>query len=116
YVLIELDGVVRLLCLDPKNLVPVQGWHIKVPELIWSQKLGRPNHAVLGDSVRRFQGAFLTAGEGILICPTNSGLMVGVDIMSRSLLWAHAYRKLESNAQPTYNRNTGMMEQKGLKL
>ena len=116
YALIELDGVVRLLCLDPKNLLPVPGWHMKAPELIWSQKLGRPNHSVAGDSIRRYQGAFLSAGEGILVCPTNSGLMVGVDIMSRSLLWAHAYRKLQANAGPKYNPNTGMMQQPGLQL
>jgi outer membrane protein assembly factor BamB/tetratricopeptide (TPR) repeat protein len=108
YVLIEHDGVIRLLCLDPKNLVPVKDYPQKVPALLWSQKLGRPNTALPGDTVRRFQGAFLAAGEGILVCPTNSGLVIGVDIMSRSLLWAHAYRKLDStamNKQPGFNPN-----------
>lgn len=96
YVLIEQAGVVRLLCLDPKNLVDVKDWLHKVPALLWTQKLGRPSNGLPADSVRRFQGAFLSAGEGILVCPTNSGVVIGVDIMSRSLLWAHAYRKLEA--------------------
>src|SRR5207244_4684626 len=112
YVLIELDGVIRLLCLDPKMLVDIKDSPPKVPALIWSQKLGRPNTALPGDSLRRFQGTFLAAGEGILVCPTNSGAMVGVDIMSRSLLWAHAYRQMSDNAAtPTrINPNTGMRE------
>ncbi|MDB5312310.1 MAG: bamB 1 [Gemmataceae bacterium] len=100
YVLIELDGVSRLLCLDPKTLVPVKDWPQKVPAVLWTQKLGRPNTPLPGDSVRRYQGVFLAAGEGILVCPTNSGAMIGVDIMSRSLLWAHAYRRLEPNTLP----------------
>ncbi|HEY3788948.1 MAG TPA: hypothetical protein VGL71_08840, partial [Urbifossiella sp.] len=116
YVLIELDGVARLLCLDPKNLTAVKDWPQKVPTLIWSQKLGRPNNALPGDSIRRFQGSFLAAGEGILLCPTNSGMLIGVDIMSRSLLWAHAYRKMDAPQKPQYDPNTGMMKQQGTQL
>lgn len=112
YVLIEQAGVVRLLCLDPKNLVPVNGWHQKVPALIWSQKLGRPVNATnssIIDPVRRVQGAFLAAGEGIVVCPTNSGMVIGVDVMSRSLLWAHAYRRQDANSvpKPAFDPMTG---------
>ncbi|HVL15865.1 MAG TPA: PQQ-binding-like beta-propeller repeat protein [Gemmata sp.] len=98
YVLVEQAGVLRLLCLDPKNLVPVPGFrHMKVPTLVWSQKLGRPNNPLPQDSIRRFQGCTLAASEGIIVCPTNSGAVVAVDIMSRSLLWAHAYRFVNPN-------------------
>ncbi len=99
YVLIEQAGVVRLLCLDPKNLVAIPG-QTRRPALIWSQKLGRPNNNLPGDSIRRYQGATLAAGEGIIICPTNSGVIVAVDVMSRSLRWAHAYKKIDPNAKP----------------
>lgn len=109
YVLIEQAGVLRLVCLDPKNLVPVPG-QTRKPALVWTQKLGRPNTALPQDSVRRFQGAMLAAGEGIIVCPTNSGAVVAVDILSRSLLWAHAYRRLEPNDRgrpPRIDPNTG---------
>lgn len=108
YVLVELDGVVRLLCLDPKSLVDVQvpGLAHKVPSLLWSQKLGKPTTPLPTDAIRRYQGAFLAAGEGIIVCPTNSGAVVGVDEMSHSLLWAFAYRKLES--PPTSPAGPGM--------
>ncbi|MBX9579913.1 MAG: PQQ-binding-like beta-propeller repeat protein, partial [Gemmataceae bacterium] len=122
YVLIEQAGAIRLLCLDPRNLTEakflgkvtktwkendvtrsqeeVEEVALKVPTLVWQQKLGRPANPLPGDSVRRLQGAFLAAGDGILVCPTNSGAVIGVDIMSRSLLWAHAYRKLDAKDNP----------------
>lgn len=106
YVLVEQAGVIRLLCLDPKALVPVPG-QTKKPALVWSQKLGRPNSALPQDSIRRYQGATLAGGEGILVCPTNAGVVVAVDTMSRSLLWAHGYRQVSGAAQPTFDPNTG---------
>ncbi len=106
YVLIEQAGVIRLLCLDPKNLTAIPG-QTRKPTLVWSQKLGRANNAVPQDSIRRYQGISLAASDGIIICPTNSGAMVAVDSMSHSLLWAHAYRKLEASAprNPTFDPN-----------
>ncbi|MCE9568133.1 MAG: PQQ-binding-like beta-propeller repeat protein [Planctomycetes bacterium] len=101
YVLIEQAGVIRLLCLDPRNLIAVPGRpNVRVPTLVWSQKLGRPANNLPQDSIRRYQGATLAAGEGIIICPTNSGAIVAVDAMSRSLLWAHAYKKNDPEARP----------------
>ena len=107
YVLIEQAGCIRLLCLDPKNLIAVPG-QTKKPALLWSQKLGKPNSTLPTDSIRRYQGAVLAAGEGIIVCPTNSGVVVAVDIMSRSLLWAHAYRTLDaSKPVRAWDPNTG---------
>ncbi|QJW93535.1 outer membrane protein assembly factor BamB family protein [Frigoriglobus tundricola] len=107
YVLVEQASCVRLLCLDPKNLVPVPG-QTRKPALLWSQKLGKPNSALPQDSIRRYQGATLAASEGIIVCPTNSGVLVAVDIMSRSLLWAHAYRFVGPPARAEFDRQTGM--------
>lgn len=107
YVLIEQAGVIRLLCLDPKNLVKAAGPDpTPKPALVWSQKLGKPNSTLPTDSVRRYQGATLAASDGILICPTNSGVVVAVDTMSRSLLWAHGYREI-APTQRTFDPQTG---------
>jgi outer membrane protein assembly factor BamB len=99
YVLVEQAGCVRLLCLDPKTLVQPPG-QTRKPVLLWSQKLGKPNTPLPIDSIRRYQGATLAAGEGIIICPTNSGVLVAVDVMSRSLLWAYGYRPVEQVNNP----------------
>lgn len=107
YVLIEQANIVRLLCLDPKALVKVPGPDpTPKPTLVWSQKLGEPNNHLPTDSVRRFQGATLAASEGIIVCPTNAGVVVAVDTMSRSLLWAHGYRTV-SPAPNTFDPRTG---------
>ncbi|MBY0513123.1 MAG: PQQ-like beta-propeller repeat protein, partial [Gemmataceae bacterium] len=101
YVLIEQAGVMRVLCLDPYALVKTKDSQHPVPTLLWSQKLGRAGNVVAAEPHRRYQGAFLAAGEGVLVCPTNSGAVVGIDLMSRSLLWARAYRKIEPTAAPS---------------
>lgn len=109
YVLIEQAGVVRLLCLDPKALVKAAGPDpTPKPTLVWSQKLGRPNSTLPTDSVRRYQGVTLAASDGIIICPTNSGVVVAVDTMSRSLLWAHGYRQVAAAPPRAFDPNTGM--------
>lgn len=104
YVVVEQAGVMRLLCLDPRVLVAgYPGRKEIVPALVWSQRLGKPNSTLPQDSVRRYQGVFLAAADGIMICPTNSGVVVAVDIMSRSLLWGRAYKKNAPAAPRTPN-------------
>ena len=44
------------------------------------------------DIGRRSQAAHLAFGEGILVCPTNAGALLGVDLLTNSLVWAYMYR------------------------
>ena len=55
----------------------------------WSQQQFRVTH----DLSRRTNAVHLAYGEGILVCPTNAGEVLGVDLMSRSLAWAYPYRE-----------------------
>jgi outer membrane protein assembly factor BamB len=102
YVLFEKNGRMRLACLDPLKVkhyqLPNGKPSDKAPELVWSQRLGEPNMKLPLDSVRRFQCSYLAYSEGVMICPTNAGAVVAVDVMSRSLLWARSYRSLEQPA------------------
>ncbi len=101
YVLIEQAGVLRLLCLDPYDLEPVpQRPYMRVPRLVWSQKLGQPGEGLPQNSFRRIQNCQLAAADGIIVCPTNSGAVIAVDLMSHSLLWAHGYATAESPQDP----------------
>ena len=97
YVPVEQAGFLRLLCLDPTNLVPVPNSTLRSPTLVWQVKLGRAGSTLASSPARRTQGAFLAAGDGILVCPTNSGAVVGIDLMSRRILWGHVYKE---NAAP----------------
>lgn len=123
YVLYERNGVIRLACLDPgsiemhkvrtrtkdpndpdKTIVayPEQPF----PKLLWIQRLGEPNVRLPQDTIRRFQCSYLAYSDGVMICPTNAGAVVAVDIMSRSLLWARSYRTVATgtNVNPRSTR------------
>ncbi|HYV37682.1 MAG TPA: hypothetical protein VE988_18480, partial [Gemmataceae bacterium] len=92
YVLNEKNtGELRLLCLDPNT-----GKLLGAP-----QKLGtvRSDHLYFYDIVRRINAIHLAYAEGILVCPTNAGEIVGVDLLSQSLAWAYKYRDKPPNPQ-----------------
>lgn len=113
YALMERDGHLLLACLDPAKLSeaapalksgekPRPGVRVgpqPQPELVWVQALGRANSPVRQDPLRRIQGAFLAAADGVMICPTNSGAVVAVDLNARSLLWAHTYATLDKGSE-----------------
>ncbi len=114
YVLLERDGALKLACFDPSKESPVVKLNAKPgrqvspatrqPELVWVQNLGRPNTPIKQDAGRRFQGCFLATADGVMVCPTNSGAVVAVDLNARSLLWAHTYASLETPANPQPGR------------
>lgn len=94
YLLCEKSSELRLICLDPEKLVPSPlGVKGNVPELVWIQSLGTANSKLPNDGLRRIQAAHLAYGDGILVCPTNAGAVVGIDLLTHSLAWAFSYRK-----------------------
>ena len=42
---------------------------------------------------RRIHAAQLSYSDGILVCPTNAGAVLGVELLSHSLVWAYSYRE-----------------------
>jgi outer membrane protein assembly factor BamB len=81
YGLVEKQQVLALVCLDPAD-----------GRQLWAQTLATPKRNLLLDGARRMWGAQPAHGEGVLVCPTNAGAVVAVDLASRGLLWAHSYR------------------------
>ena len=61
--------------------------------LLWTQTLATSRTGLLLDLPRRMHAVHLAYRDGVLVCPTNGGAILGVDPLSRSLLWAHAYRE-----------------------
>ena len=81
YVLAEIKGEIRLVVLDGKT-----------GKLDWSQQLASPEDPnVIGSGFRRTTGVSPSYADGILICPTSAGAVVGVDIANRMLLWGYEY-------------------------
>lgn len=80
YVIGEVAGEVRLYVLNPET-----------GELSWSQQIAITASG-FGAQERTFAGAVPSFSDGILICPTSSGAIVGIDLASRTLLWGNQYR------------------------
>lgn len=87
YLLVEHNGELRLVCLDPPKT------ELATPAILWMQTLATTQVKLAQDPGRRIQAANLAYGDGILVCPTNAGAVLGVDLLTRSLLWAYPYRE-----------------------
>jgi outer membrane protein assembly factor BamB len=79
---IEKDLQIRLVCLDAAR-----------GRLLWSQALAVPPERLLADVARRVQAIHLAYADGVLVCPTHVGAVVGVDLLRRSVAWAYPYRE-----------------------
>jgi outer membrane protein assembly factor BamB/TolA-binding protein len=80
YVLAEKDGEVVLLCLGTDGILQGRLALAFVPT------------RMLLDPGRRLQAARPVHADGILVCPTNAGVVVGVDLLGLGLAWAYPYR------------------------
>ncbi len=82
------ESELRLVCLDPSKVVDAQ------PHVVDIQPLGtiRTNDRVTHNPARRTNAAFLAYSDGILVCPTHTGEILGIDLLSKSLIWSFAYR------------------------
>lgn len=80
YALVEKDLEIRLCCLEPRD-----------GKLLWAQPLAQVKKTIHEDFGRRTWAAPIAHADGILLCPTQAGAVVAVDLATRSLLWAHAY-------------------------
>ncbi|MFL5244478.1 MAG: PQQ-binding-like beta-propeller repeat protein [Gemmataceae bacterium] len=93
YFLTERNQELRLVCLDPAKI------DIRAPEqnlkeaIQWVQTLATTREKMLQDVARRAQAAHLAYGDGVLVCPTNAGAVLGVDLLTHSLVWAYPYRE-----------------------
>ncbi|HMO37378.1 MAG TPA: hypothetical protein PKA06_15170, partial [Gemmatales bacterium] len=94
YVLAEVNAEIKLLCLQniktPKPNLPEEFDY--AVELVWAQPLGVVDRKLVEDPVRRTQAAMLSYSDGILVCPTNAGTVLGVDLLTRTLVWAFNFQ------------------------
>ena len=77
YCLVEINNEVQL------NVLEAETGH-----LVWSQPLSSPAGLTIAhDRVRRSSGVSVAYADGILVCPTDTGATVALDLTTRSLLW-----------------------------
>jgi outer membrane protein assembly factor BamB len=82
YVLTEKSQELRLVCLEPGR-----------GEVVWSQLLAITRNRMILDGGRRLHAAPLACADGILVCPTNAGAVLGFDLLTHRMLWTYVYRE-----------------------
>ncbi len=82
YIIGEISSELNLFCLSPAT-----------GQLIWSQPLIRYELPLTADYTRRLHHAVPSYADGVMICPTNYGMIVAVDIHNRCLLWLQSYQQ-----------------------
>jgi outer membrane protein assembly factor BamB/tetratricopeptide (TPR) repeat protein len=87
FAVVEKERQASLVCLDAQT-----------GRLRWRQPLATARDPLSRNVVRHTQAVHLAFAEGVLVCPTHGGTIVGVDPLTRSLLWVHAYDGKDRNA------------------
>ena len=97
YAVTEQDNAIRLLCLEAET-----------GSLKWSRILSYIDSPIDRDLVRRWWPSQVSISEGVLICPTNNGLIAGVDRESREILWIKRYTELPARNGEGNPRSRGI--------
>lgn len=91
FVLGERRSEIRLFCLDP-----VEG------KLRWSQVIALAQRPIEADLFRQTQACYLAYEDGVLVCPTNLFRVVGVDPLTRTVLWHFPHAELAGQVAPQF--------------
>lgn len=86
-------GTIRLLALDAAS-----------GDMLWSQQLANSDAEGDQDPSWRQSGVSPSYADGVLVCPTGAGAIVGVDLTTRSLLWGYCF----ASGGNENRRNAGM--------
>ncbi len=84
HVLVEKSGKISLASLDSRT-----------GRLLEKVELYTPAKPLEKDGVRRMQAAHLAFADGRLVCPTNAGAVVALDVRKHKVLWTYSYRDNE---------------------
>ena len=87
YQLNEKQQELRLAILDPAT-----------GGLISLQRLCTTRNRLQADAGRRMNAAHLAYADGILVCPTNAGVVLGIELLGNSFVWAYPYSAGSENA------------------
>ncbi len=99
---IKSDTAIYLMALDRKT-----------GELQWRQQLVDLERSINLDVTRRLQASIPSYDEGMLVCPTGAGVVVGVDLAKQALAWAYRYpnQKQLTPRQRLMQQRSGLTKQ-----
>lgn len=99
YCLAEVNSEIQLRAIEyspqPKGISQNEG-----VKLLWTQPLVAARVKINRDLGRRMSAASVSYADGVLVCCTDAGYVVGVELSSRSLLWAYKYERFNGGPGP----------------
>jgi outer membrane protein assembly factor BamB len=95
YFLNEKNREVRLVCLDPDKIPRRPTENDLRNAVLWIEPLYKTKGRIIDDYRRRIGGTRPVLSEGLLICPTNAGAVVGVDPAKHKIEWTYPYEDAE---------------------
>ncbi|MDA1015117.1 MAG: PQQ-binding-like beta-propeller repeat protein [Planctomycetota bacterium] len=87
----EVAGEIRLVAIQVNRRETLEGDVEYSGRVTLSQPLVRPADDVNSHPMRRMSGISPAYSDGVLICQTTAGAVVGFDLKRRSLLWGYPY-------------------------
>jgi outer membrane protein assembly factor BamB len=91
------NGELRLVWVDPEK---VNRLHRPAVTHIEPVGVVEPGKRFLVNPRRRLSPVHLTAADGILVCSTHVGTVLGIDLQTRRLLWGYGYDAEAPKAKP----------------
>ncbi|MDA1013333.1 MAG: PQQ-binding-like beta-propeller repeat protein [Planctomycetota bacterium] len=86
----------QLYCLtEQKQQVELVVLDATTGKLDWLRPLQSFAISVTGDANRATAGLSPSYANGLLICPTGSGIVVALDLATRELVWSYRYREVD---------------------
>jgi len=89
YVMAETAGDIVLICLDAAT--GLERWR----QQLVAMEAGR----VQSDPIRRIAGATPSYHQGVLVCSTGAGAILGIDLLDQSLIWGLRFERNEAMSQ-----------------
>ncbi|MCG6154879.1 outer membrane protein assembly factor BamB family protein [Rubinisphaera margarita] len=96
FVMGEQDNAIRLYCLASGS-----------GDVKWSCLLAYTDLPINQDAMRRWWPAQVALSDGVLVCPTSVGLLVGVDRAAAEVVWISSYKDSETNENKRQFRGGG---------
>lgn len=91
YVIADINARVCLVVLEQEKYFDSAGKPRLRPRVIKKQALCDAEIPIEYDGNRQTCGATPSYSDGVLVCPTGAGAIVGVDVTSGDLMWAYTY-------------------------
>jgi PQQ-like domain len=91
----EKDREVRLVCMDPDKIPRRPTDNDLMGAVLWIEPLCKTKGQINDDYRRRIAGARPVLSDGLLLCPTNAGVVVGIDPARHKIEWTYPYEDAE---------------------